>query len=224
MHYPLSISMQWDNQSPTKIGSHLTSITLLGYLHMLVIQSFAPGHHRGTSLHYPFLLPFSNNGTTSRQHGSTTREDTRNKRRMFALLSEALQQHRPHKKPYVFLYAINNLAFCSCIDDYVHFTIISMVRKKQTEYSQYLAYCTPHMVSAKPLYPINDNLMQPFMLLKSSFVLIIKQALESNNTQRVIRVVRLITLAQQKNSSSIGCIYIHNHLAMYWGCSSTSKL
>ena len=55
--------------------------------------------------------------------------------------------------------------------------------------------------------------MQPFMFVKSSFVLIIKQALESNITQRVIRIVRLIRLAQQKKFSSIGCIYIHDHLA-----------
>ena len=56
-----------------------------------------PGHYRGTFLYYPFLLPCSKNGTTSWQYGSTIREETRNKRRMFALLSEALQQHRPTK-------------------------------------------------------------------------------------------------------------------------------
>ena len=88
-----------------------------------------------------------------------------------------------------------------------------MVRKKQTEHPQYLAYGTPHMISPKPLYQIKDNLMQSFMFVKSSFVFIIKQALESNITQSVIRTVRLIRLPQHKKLSSIGCIHIHDHLA-----------
>ena len=84
---------------------------------------------------------------------------------------------------------------------------------RRTEHSQHLAYGTPHMISPKPLYQIKDNLMQPVVFIKSSFILIIKQELESNIPQRVIRTVRLIRLAQQKMSSSIGCIYIHDHLA-----------
>ena len=99
MHYPLSISTQWDIQSPhqDKQPSHIyNAVGWIAYACDIVIPL---GHLWGTYLYYPFLLPCSNNGTTPRQHGSTTREDTRNKRRMFPLLSETLPQHRPHKIP-----------------------------------------------------------------------------------------------------------------------------
>ena len=158
-----------------KQPSHIYhAVGLIAYACDIVIP---PGHHRGTSLYYPFLLPCSNNGTTSRQHGSTTREDTRNKRRMFALLSDTLQQHRPHKIPTFPSMQSTTLPFVAAL---MIMSILHLSPWCEEETNRTFTilgiWYTSHDFP-KPLYQIKDNLMQPFMFVKSSLVLIIKQAL-----------------------------------------------
>ena len=155
----------------------------------------SPGHHRGTSLYYPFLLLYSNNGTTSRHLESTTSEDTRNKRRMFALLSEALQQHWPHKIPTFSSMQSTTLPFVAAL---MIMSILHLSPWCEEETNRTFTilgiWYTSHNFS-KAIVSNQGQLDATFMFVNSSSVLIIKHAVESNITQRVIRTMRLIRLA-----------------------------